>query len=66
MLSFVSHEMRTPLTAIMGFSDFLLNETVPPEQQQSCIATIFKETERLNELIDEFLEMQRPESPRSA
>lgn len=59
MLSAVSHEMRTPLTAILGFSDFLLSEDIPPEQQRSCLETIFRETERLNELIGNFLELQR-------
>ena len=59
MLSAVSHEMRTPLTAILGFTDYLINENVPQDQLKSCLGTIYKETERLNELIGNFLELQR-------
>jgi signal transduction histidine kinase len=59
MLSAVSHEMRTPLTAILGFTDYLLTEETSPEQTKSCLTTIYRETERLNELIGNFLELQR-------
>lgn len=59
MLSAVSHEMRTPLTAILGFTDYLMSEDVPKDQLKSCLGTIYKETERLDELIGNFLELQR-------
>jgi two-component system, OmpR family, phosphate regulon sensor histidine kinase PhoR len=59
LISAVSHEMRTPLTAMMGFSEFLLTNKVDEEQQRNCLETIYKETERLNELIGNFLDLQR-------
>lgn len=59
MISAVSHEMRTPLTAMLGFSEFLLNNQVDTDKQREIIETIYHETERLNELIGSFLDMQR-------
>ena len=59
MISAVSHEMRTPLTAMLGFSEFLLDNQVDADKQHEIIETIYHETERLNELIGSFLDMQR-------
>lgn len=59
MISAVSHEMRTPLTAMLGFTEFLLDNQLDPNAQREIIETIHKETERLNELIGSFLDMQR-------
>jgi two-component system phosphate regulon sensor histidine kinase PhoR len=59
MISAVSHEMRTPLTAMLGFTEFLLDNEVDCNVQREIIGTIHKETERLNELIGSFLDMQR-------
>ncbi len=59
MLSAVSHEMRTPLTAMLGFTEFLLENEVSPEQLNDALATIHKETERLHNLINNFLDLQK-------
>lgn len=59
MLSAVSHEMRTPLTAMLGFTEFLLENEVSPEQLADSLATIHKETERLHTLINNFLDLQK-------
>jgi two-component system phosphate regulon sensor histidine kinase PhoR len=59
MISAVSHEMRTPLTAMLGFTEFLLDNEVETDKRHEIIETIHKETERLNELIGNFLDMQR-------
>ena len=59
MISGVSHEMRTPLTAMLGFTEFLLANEVEPDNQREILETIHKETERLNDLIGNFLDMQR-------
>jgi len=59
MLSMVSHELRTPLTGMLGFSEYLLEYDPPAEQRVDCLQTIYKETLRLQELIDNLLNLQR-------
>lgn len=59
MISAVSHEMRTPLTAMLGFTEFLLENEIDQPKMKGILQTIHKETERLNELIGNFLDMQR-------
>jgi hypothetical protein len=59
MISAVSHEMRTPLTAMLGFTEYLLDNEVEADKQRGILETIQKETERLHELISSFLDMQR-------
>jgi two-component system, OmpR family, phosphate regulon sensor histidine kinase PhoR len=67
LVSAVSHEMRTPLTAMLGYTEFMLENEVSPERRQEYLKTIHHETERLNELIGNFLDLQRlkmrPEPP---
>jgi PAS domain S-box-containing protein len=59
MISSVSHEMRTPLTAILGFIEFMLEQKLSPEKQRDYLQTVLRETLRLNELINNFLDLQR-------
>jgi PAS domain S-box-containing protein len=59
MISAVSHEMRTPLTAMLGFSEFLLENRVDDSQLHDYLGIIYRETGRLNELINNFLDLQR-------
>ncbi|HYS44256.1 MAG TPA: ATP-binding protein [Geobacteraceae bacterium] len=59
MVSAVSHEMRTPLTAMLGYTEFMLENEVPPAEQKEYLRTVYLETERLNELIGNFLDLQR-------
>jgi PAS domain S-box-containing protein len=59
MLSGVSHEMRTPLTAMIGFTQYLLDNDTDPEKQQEYLALILRESERLQELIENLLSLQR-------
>jgi PAS domain S-box-containing protein len=59
VISAVSHEMRTPLTAMLGFTEFLLENEVDPAQQKDYLRIVHGETERLSELIGTFLDLQR-------
>ncbi len=59
MLSAVSHEMRTPLTAILGFTDYLLKTNDGPAGQKDYLNIIQQQSERLKELVDNHLNLQR-------
>lgn len=59
LLATVSHEMRTPLTAITGFSELLLEEKSLPEPVRHHVETIFREAEKMQELVQTFLEVRR-------
>jgi signal transduction histidine kinase len=59
LLSAVSHEMRTPLTAIAGFSELLLDEPTLTAPVRRHVETIFREAGKMQELIQTFLEVRR-------
>jgi signal transduction histidine kinase len=59
LVSAVSHEMRTPLTAILGYTEYLRDHQVPAEEVAGSLDTIYREAERLSTLIDTFLQLQR-------
>jgi|GEM_PF-5760388 len=62
----VSHELRTPLTSIMGYLSLVLAETVGPleEQQREFLNVVSRNTNRLANLINDLLDIQRIESGR--
>lgn len=62
MVSVLTHEIRTPLTAMLGYTELLLGHELEPVQQESFLTIIQNETNRLNELIDDFLDLQRMET----
>jgi two-component system phosphate regulon sensor histidine kinase PhoR len=57
----VSHELKTPLTAIRGFAETLRAGDVPLAQQQAYLDVILRHAERLARLIDDILELSRIE-----
>lgn len=59
VFSVVSHEMRTPLTVIRGFAEYLQETDVSPEEQATSLDRIVKESGRLQSLIDNLLSFQR-------
>ncbi|MDP8228821.1 MAG: PAS domain S-box protein [Candidatus Electryoneaceae bacterium] len=62
-VSIVSHELRSPMTTILGFSELLLNRTRFTEQQQAeYIYLIHKDAKRLAGLTTELLDISRIES----
>jgi signal transduction histidine kinase len=64
LMSIVSHELRTPLSSLLGFTELLLTGEFDPEQIREFLTTIYTESARMKDLLDEFLDMQRLESGR--
>lgn len=52
-----SHEMKTPMTAIIGYADILRSRECEPEIQQKAAAYIFHEARRLEELSQKLMEL---------
>jgi signal transduction histidine kinase len=61
-VSVVSHELRTPLTTIKAFIELIIMKPgIPPQQRAKFMATINAETDRLNRLISDLLDLARIE-----
>ncbi|TAK24175.1 MAG: diguanylate cyclase [Chloroflexota bacterium] len=65
-ISIASHELRTPMTAIVGFSDLMLERETSSEDQKRWIYLINREAGNLSSLIDNLLDVSRIESGRVA
>lgn len=64
-VSIVSHEIRNPLTSIVGFSELLALGLVAPEKVQDSLQTLHREAQRLHTIVDDLLQLQRIETGRS-
>lgn len=65
-ISNISHEVRTPLNAIVGFSELLTEEEFPEEEKTGFASTINHSSELLLNLVNDVLELSRLESGRAA
>lgn len=58
----VSHELKTPLFSIQGFTEILLNEDLSLSETRSYLNKIYKNTERLASIIDDLLIITKAEN----
>ena len=55
----VSHELKTPLTAISGMAEIIKNGMVEPEDVSGFAEDIYKETQRLISLVEDIIHLSR-------
>ncbi len=59
----VSHDLKTPLTSIRGWSQALLDgAATTPKRRQHAASVIHAETERMTRMVDHLLDLARLES----
>ena len=64
ILSAVSHDLRTPLAGIKASVTSMLDEEIdwPPEDRKAFLSAIDEETDRLDDLVGNLLDMSRLQS----
>lgn len=53
LITAISHDVRTPLTALMGYLELLEDETIPNEERQTYLEVCKNNAQRLKSLTDE-------------
>jgi two-component system sensor histidine kinase KdpD len=62
LLRAVSHDLRSPLTAISAAGEAVGSPTLSPEERAEMAAVIQEETRRLSRLVDNLLDLSRLEA----
>ncbi len=55
----ISHELKTPMTTISGFTDGILDGTIPPEKAPEYLRVVSSETKRLARLVRKMLDISK-------
>lgn len=63
-VSIVSHEFRTPLTGVLGFSEMMRDEDLSLPEMKEYAGDINKDARRLTNLINDMLDLDAMESGR--
>ena len=61
----VSHELKTPITSIMGYADTLLEEEYDKETQSKFLSVIASEARRMAKLVTDLLTLSKNDSNKS-
>ena len=66
IISTVSHELRSPLTSVKGYTSLLLNrwERLGEEQKRMMLEQVHHDADRVTRLVTELLDISRLESGR--
>ncbi len=62
LLTNVSHDLKTPLTAITTYIELLESENITPQQREEYLGVLKKKSERLKHLIEDLFEVSKASS----
>ena len=55
----VSHELKTPLQSVLGYSEIMLSGLVRPEDTKRFLQKIYDEAQNLLRLIDDIMKLSK-------
>jgi signal transduction histidine kinase len=58
-VSVASHELRTPITSVMGFSELLLRRKVSEATRQEWLELVHRESQKIAAIVDDLLNISR-------
>ncbi len=62
MINIIVHELKNPITGVVGLSKLMIdNEDMPDEENKELLKEIYLSGERMNDLVNRFLDVQRLE-----
>ncbi len=64
LLSNAAHELKTPITAIQGYAETLLEPSMEEADRQSFLQTLLQQAKRMGALVDDLLLVSRLDSER--
>ena len=59
LIGVVSHDLRTPLTSIMGYLELALEDGTDPDAMHAFLEVVQRNTERLHRLVEDLLFVSR-------
>lgn len=62
LYSNIAHDLKSPMTMVLGYAKALERGDVPSVRQQECLETICRQTEHMNQLLDLLLTYTRLEN----
>ncbi len=63
MLADISHDLKTPITVIQGYSRAVADDVVPVDKRQSYLNAIVLKADQLADLINQFFEYSKLDHP---
>lgn len=57
----VSHDLRTPMTTIIGFVEGIIDGTIPEEKQKWYLSIVLDESKRLSRIVTDLLDLSKME-----
>src|SRR5690625_7687214 len=55
----ISHDLRTPLTSIVGYIQMAKKEDIPPDERKELLSIAYERAKRLETLLNDFYELDR-------
>ena len=59
LIANISHELKTPMTTIAGYTDGILDGTIPPERERQYLQIISDESRRLSRMVRRMLDVSQ-------